>query len=434
MEKDISNEEETICKYLYLLSSFLEYAEKSKEIFIQQFQNQSQSFEKLKPKFKSQNLNNEFSFLRSQNVFSMLKNNESKEIAKNEIFTKIKKEFNIDVSKKLNEEEIFLLIKQKLSYFENNFKDPFLIQIFAEKIYTLMVQSNNLFYFIFKSMKNKYEHENSKLNSELKINDEKNEKKIFELNSNNNLLQNEINSLKDLIKKNHDELMKTQNIIENDRKQFALELQKKTEEYDKKLQEVTEINKKEYDKKLQEVTEINKKEYDTKLQEVNEANKKEYDQKLQEINEANKKEYDQKLQEVTEINKKEYDKKLQEVIEINKKEYDTKLQESGKKIMDLEKKIEEITSNAKFNDDVIMFKYREALDINLNYMKREKDIKGLFQDYSKTITDLLNQNNKLEKDFKQLKISRDQLEIENEGLRNYIRTLSLEISTNEKQK
>lgn len=81
-----------------------------------------------------------------------------------------------------------------------------------------------------------------------------------------------------------------------------------------------------------------------------------------------------------------------------------------------------------------MFKYREALDINLNCMKHENDIKGLFQDYSKTITDLLNQNNKLEKDFKQLKISRDQLEIENEGLRNYIRTISLEIPTNEKKK
>ena len=46
-----------------------------------------------------------------------------------------------------------------------------------------------------------------------------------------------------------------------------------------------------------------------------------------------------------------------------------------------------------------MLKYREVLDINLNYMIRDKDIKN----------------------------------IEIEDLRNYIKTIKLEISTNEKK-
>ena len=223
MEKDICDAEESICNYLYLFSSFLEYAKNSKEIFTHEFQDKNKySLEKLKNDFTSKNANNEFFFLRSLNVLTMLKSQDVgiKEKGKNEQLKKIKTEFNIELSKKLNEEEVFLLIQQKLSILENIFINPILIQILAEKIYTYMVQSNNLFYYIFRTMKNKYVREIDDLTTKLILDNEKKEKKINELNSNKNSLQNEVNSLKNEIKKNNDELKKTKQIIENNKKEF----------------------------------------------------------------------------------------------------------------------------------------------------------------------------------------------------------------------
>ena len=375
MEKDICDAEESICNYLYLFSSFLEYAKNSKEIFTHEFQDKNKySLEKLKNDFRSKNANNEFFFLRSLNVLTMLKSQDVgiKEKGKNEQLKKIKTEFNIELSKKLNEEEVFLLIQQKLSILENIFINPILIQILAEKIYTYMVQSNNLFYYIFRTMKNKYVREIDDLTTKLILDNEKKEKKINELNSNKNSLQNEVNSLKNEIKKNNDELKKTKQIIENNKKEFEEKFQKKTQETEEKIK----------------------------------SNKKNFEKELQEA---------------------------KQTIESNKNDFEKKLQEADKKIIELEKKIEKITSNAIINNDVFMLKYREVLDINLNYMIRDKDIKNIFKSYSDKIIDLTSQNNESKIIIEKLKIENDQKTIEIEDLRNYIKTIKLEISTNEKK-
>jgi len=401
MEKDICDAEESICNYLYLFSSFLEYAKNSKEIFTHEFQDKNKySLEKLKNDFRSKNANNEFFFLRSLNVLTMLKSQDVgiKEKGKNEQLKKIKTEFNIELSKKLNEEEVFLLIQQKLSILENIFINPILIQILAEKIYTYMVQSNNLFYYIFRTMKNKYVREIDDLTTKLILDNEKKEKKINELNSNKNSLQNEVNSLKNEIKKNNDELKKTKQIIENNKKEFEEKFQKKTQETEEKIKSQT--------------------------QKTIESNKKNFEKKLQEA------------QQTIESNKKNFEKELQEAkqtIESNKNDFEKKLQEADKKIIELEKKIEKITSNAIINNDVFMLKYREVLDINLNYMIRDKDIKNIFKSYSDKIIDLTSQNNESKIIIEKLKIENDQKTIEIEDLRNYIKTIKLEISTNEKK-
>jgi len=383
MEKDICDAEESICNYLYLFSSFLEYAKNSKEIFTHEFQDKNKySLEKLKNDFTSKNANNEFFFLRSLNVLTMLKSQDVgiKEKGKNEQLKKIKTEFNIELSKKLNEEEVFLLIQQKLSILENIFINPILIQILAEKIYTYMVQSNNLFYYIFRTMKNKYVREIDDLTTKLILDNEKKEKKINELNSNKNSLQNEVNSLKNEIKKNNDELKKTKQIIENNKKEFEEKFQKKTQETEEKIKSQT--------------------------QKTIESNKKNFEKELQEA---------------------------KQTIESNKNDFEKKLQEADKKIIELEKKIEKITSNAIINNDVFMLKYREVLDINLNYMIRDKDIKNIFKSYSDKIIDLTSQNNESKIIIEKLKIENDQKTIEIEDLRNYIKTIKLEISTNEKK-
>jgi len=383
MEKDICDAEESICNYLYLFSSFLEYAKNSKEIFTHEFQDKNKySLEKLKNDFRSKNANNEFFFLRSLNVLTMLKSQDVgiKEKGKNEQLKKIKTEFNIELSKKLNEEEVFLLIQQKLSILENIFINPILIQILAEKIYTYMVQSNNLFYYIFRTMKNKYVREIDDLTTKLILDNEKKEKKINELNSNKNSLQNEVNSLKNEIKKNNDELKKTKQIIENNKKEFEEKFQKKTQETEEKIKSQT--------------------------QKTIESNKKNFEKELQEA---------------------------KQTIESNKNDFEKKLQEADKKIIELEKKIEKITSNAIINNDVFMLKYREVLDINLNYMIRDKDIKNIFKSYSDKIIDLTSQNNESKIIIEKLKIENDQKTIEIEDLRNYIKTIKLEISTNEKK-
>ena len=385
MDKDNFNEEEPIIKYLYLFSNFFEYVRNSKKNLIEEFQNKkNDSFEKFKSNFRSKNRNNDFIYFRNESALTWLKgeNEELKEKAINTLINKVKNELKVDFTNKLEEEEmIFLKVNEMNSEIKEILKEQKLIEIFSEKIYSLMLESNNLFYYIIKMFKNKCRKEKEEIISKYQIEKEDNDKKLNEVMSNNILLKNQIDSLKDLIKKSSNELEELKKTCEEKIEKYRKENAKSFIEAEKKIKE----------------------------------NKIENENKIQDIK--------KQTQQIIDNNVAECKKKIQEnQIQAEQK---SKIQEN--KISELEKKIDEMEKRTNLISYEFIQKYREVLDINRNYMNRENAINSMFGEYKKKIIKLTEKNKDKKLKIEKLEIENDEKEIEIESLKNSNSQKTLEI-------
>ena len=193
MEKRNLDPENPIVRYLYLLSYFSEciknsiYNRKSKGTILSEINSQYDDFE----------------YMSSEEVLSTLnsKNEKGKEFAKNLIFDKIFKELNLDLEKVLDVDLIFNTVNQVLSNIEEAFKNKMNLIRCIDKIYIFMIESYKLFYLICKMLKKENKTKNEKLILLFEKDKDKYEKKAKEETIENNRLNKEINSLKELISK-----------------------------------------------------------------------------------------------------------------------------------------------------------------------------------------------------------------------------------------
>lgn len=405
MEKDSLLGEDAIINYLYLFSFFRQYIKNSTKILLDA-SGKNNSLNNLKNIIQTKNKTNDFNFFRSESALSWSKdsNHEVREKAKNIIFDKINIELNINLRKNYDEEMVLHIMNEEILKLKDIFNDPKLIEIFAEKIYYYMIESNKLFYLIYKNMKNKCQKkiEESEINL-LKENKDL-EQKIADVNEKNLFLQKEMNFLKDIIKQNH------------------CEMEKMTVRFEETLRN----NNNDMEEKLRKSNK-NQLEMEEKLRQSNNAQLK-MEEKLRQESE-NRLVLEKKIKQADK-NQLEMEKKIKDIQKQNQQiiqENQIREKTANEKIKKLENEVEEISKKCENNNNYFIFRYRELLDINLKYLKRDNEINQLFQSYSEKIVNLTHENNMLKEIIEKQNIEIDKKNIEIDGLRTYIETTEFDI-------
>ena len=286
-------------------------------------------------------------------------------VSKVQKLNKINRFFDKEINpEKIDELSFFDSISKSINKFQDIFEEnPYLVNLISLSIKEFLFVTNKLLFFIIKMIKNEYNDKIEKISSQNFINIKTIEEKYQSETKENQNLKNTIANLEQIIENNTNELNNLKLQMDNnkmDTEQKIIALNKRIEEENKK----TEAANKRAEVANKRAEEANKR--------AEEANKR--------AEEANKRsEEANKRAEVANKRAEEANKKTFEV-ENNTKQIIFEMENStNKAICNAEKKAKIATSEAEKRMD------EKYIKINLEMIKKEKEIQQKFDNYNKII-------------------------------------------------